>query len=335
MAKILYATNSTRGQFDGRCNFQQFSKYKNLAYYLCESGHDVSVLIETNSRAANSILNQCFHSKCSPELINITDLNHKKSDTDKFCNINFLTLPFFLNKINTDEYDLILMDSSWEFRTRPHEEWHHVLQYLKSSDEYIFDCLSEILPLNGFLANLDLPSKKTTLNPAGLQTFFPLHYVDQFIKPYYNSLEKFYQIQLPLSKMQSIFKSKKEQDKNDIIESFFTPAGKDTKSRLHFDSYLTSEENDSLELAAASMKFLRLNKKGSDFYKIFSTQRNVGILELISGPRIKTGQTDFDFCDKQFVPEKGGPLRDLIFECHRLTQLSYAQISSQIENILN
>jgi len=335
MAKILYATNSTRGQFDARSNFKKFSKYKNLAYYLCELGHEVSVLIETNSRAGNSILNQCFHANCSLELINIPDLNHKKSDTDKFCNINFLTLPFFLNKIDTDKYDLIIMDSSWEFNTRLHEEWHNVLGELRSSDEYIFDSLSEILPLNGFLAHLDLPSRKTKLNPAGLQTFFPQHYTNEFIKPYYNSLEKFYQLQLPLAKMQSVFKSKKEKDKHDFIESLFTPVGNGSEVRLHFDSYLTVQENNVIESARSNMKFLFSNKHGEEFYKIFSSHRNAAILELMSGSRIKPGRTGFDFCDRQLIPEKNGPLRDLIFEGHRLTEFSYAQISNQIQGLLD
>lgn len=334
MAKILYATNSTRGQFDGRCNFEKFSKYKNLAYYLCESGHDVSVLIETNSRAGNSILNQCFHSKCSLELINKTDFNHKKSDTDKFCNINFLTLPFFLNKIDLGSYDLILIDSSWEFRTRPHEEWYQVLDYLKSSDEYIFDALREILPLNGFLANLDLPSKKTQLNPAGLQTFFPEHYTHEFIRPHFNSIKNLYQIQVPLVQMQSLFKSKKEEDKHDLIESFFTRGGANSETRLHFDSYLTKEQNKIIELAKSDMKFLHRNKNGREFYKIFSTHRNVAILELMSGAKIKEGQTNFDFCDRQLIPKKNGPLKNFIFDCHRLTQFSYAQISDQVNYLL-
>ena len=335
MANVLYITNPTRGQFDARTNFKKFSKYKNLAFHLCEKGHKVSVLVETNSRAGNSILNQCFHSKCSLELINLTSLNHKKSDTNRFCNINFLTLPFFLNKINTDKYDLIIMDSSWEFTTRLHEEWHNILGELRSGDEYIFDSLSEILPLNGFISNLDLPSRKTKLNPAGLQTFFPQHYTNEFIKPYYNSLEKFYQIQLPLVKMQSVFKSKKEEDKNDFIESLFTSGGNNTEARLHFDSYLTARENKVIESAISNMKFLFSNKHGEGFYKIFSSHRDAAILELMSGSRIKSGHTDFDFCDRQLIPVKNGPLRDLIFEGHRLTEFSYAQISNQIEGLLD
>ncbi len=335
MAKILYATNSTRGQFDARCNFRKFSQYKNLAYYLCEFGHEVSVLVETNSRAGNSILNQCFHTNCSLELINTKDLNHKKSDTSKFCNINFLTLPFFLNKIDIDKYDLIIMDSSWEFSTRPHEEWYHILEILRTEDEYIFDSISEILPLNGFLGHLDLPSKKTKLNPAGLQTFFPQNYTNEFIKPYYNSLKKFYQVQLPLVKMQSVFKSRKEHDKQDLIESFFTTGDSSTEAKLHFDGYLTQSENKVIDSIVPDMKFLHSNKHGVEFYKIFSEHRNTAILELISGSKIKQGNTDFDFCDKQFIPKKQGKLRDLIFECHRLTQFSYAQISQEIHSLLN
>ena len=334
MAKILYATNSTRGQFDSRCFFKKFSNYKTLAYYLCELGHDVSVLVETNARAGNSVRNQCFHTKCSLELIQTKELNHKKTDTREFCNINFLTLPFFLSKIDTDKYDLIIMDSSWEFRTRPHEEWHGVLRRLRLEDEYIFDAISEIIPLNGLLAHLDLPNNKTKLNPAGLQTFFPQNYTNDFIRPYYNSLDKFYQIQLPLAKMQSVFKSKKEEDKLDLIDSFFTKGGKNSDSRLHFDSYLTMSENKTIESAKSDMKFLFSNNKGEKFYKIFSDHRNAAILELISGSKIKTGHTDFDFCDRQFISEKKGPLGDLIFECHKLTQFSYAKISQEIQSLL-
>lgn len=197
MADILYITDWTRG--DGAP--------RNLGFYLSKLGHNVELLICPIRRTARMRM-KSFGPKCKTTLMNNPSFHFKR----KFSHvptINPSNLPYYLDQIDTSQFDIIILDSFWANARFTKNDLRYILERIKRTNKYFLSTFYHLFNEAEHINLLDLAKGPTT--------FIPKELSDKYIKPFYASQDKIYQIVLPQEKMKETW----EKDTEEYVNTMY------------------------------------------------------------------------------------------------------------------
>jgi hypothetical protein len=356
MAKILYATNCSRGILLQDVIFEYSDKIskgeylpirsktgrRNFSHYLSMMGHEVDLLVDTH-RASNEYLRAFFHRNAKvlrtkdvqdffkkANVVNGKDCNHRF-----FSAPNLFTMPTIARILDLSKYDMVICDSASEWLALDKKQWQEVFDEVHLKESFYGNMLDESLGLARLFEWIDSPFQhKDTLDMGKKKTLYSLDILREKLREELLKIDNLFYVRgypggkkEPFSPLGEFFRAEGAVACENALDAIFSPIDEEKEYRYHIDEFITKDFFEKLP----QVKYVRENNKiNRDI--LFDGFNTSSLLNNPKNPKDSifhnSGHT---LCFDSLTTEN---YADLVFGIQRFTNKGYEELSKVVDKLV-
>ena len=355
MAKILYATNCSRGVLLQDVIFEYSNKAskgeylpvrkiagrRNFSHYLSEMGHEVDILIDIyrttdqyltgffhiNSKILRSRGVKDFFAKANRS--NGKDCNHRY-----FSAPNLFTMPTIAKMINLTEYDMVICDSAVEWLSLDNKGWQEIFDEIHLRESFYGEMLNDSIGLARMLEWIDSPFQHEDTRDMGKKkTLYSLDILREGFREKLSKIDNLFfargypQNVKGFGALGEFLRAEGKENCEKALDAIFTPIDEDKEYRYHIDEFITKDIFEKLPQIKEIRKTNKINKEtlldgfDSDILKNEPSNPKDSIWQPIDNTLKFESLTTENF-------------QDLLFGVQRFTNKGYKELSLVVDKML-